>query len=148
MRIENKVQEQYPRSIGGWLILYLGLIIISTALYVWGLIREIPIIYNTFEYTNGYELFISLVLLMGTFIKLITSIIILMMFVSKKSSAVKIIILLELFCILIRLLGIGNITMYNNFPSQYFVSVLFIAISLAWIIYFKKSNRVKETFMI
>ena len=88
------------------------------------------------------------VIVIGALLKTVITGLILMLFISKKNYALRIIIIYEVFCILIRILT--YIDFYSRgqiVPSSYHVSILFGVISVLWISYFLKSNRAKETFI-
>jgi hypothetical protein len=67
---------------------------------------------------------------------------------TKNRLAPKTIIIFEVLCLFIRLIGIENaIINYPNFSLQLFISIFFVAISVVWILFFSKSKRIKETFV-
>ncbi|WP_284640510.1 hypothetical protein [Paenibacillus silviterrae] len=48
----EQVQEIHSKRIGGWLLLYLIMIMVSTAFYLWGLLYEIT---GVKDLSNGYQ---------------------------------------------------------------------------------------------
>lgn len=143
-----EIQETYPRKIGGWLLLYLIVMFGSTALYAWGTINGLFGFSELMKGKEGLDLITTVSLFIGTILKLFFSILILTMFISKKSAALKSIILFECFCILVRIIGIVSVIIsYHVFPASYFVSLFFIGVSMIWIVYFFRSTRIKETFI-
>ncbi|WP_163853750.1 DUF2569 family protein [Paenibacillus elgii] len=140
----NEAKELYPKPIGGWLLVYLITLLISEAMYISGVIRILPDLTNLIEERN----WIQNVILLGTFIKTLVTGLLLLLFISKKSYAPRLIIIFEVFCIVIRILTyIDYYSRGQIIPNSYHLSILVGAISVIWIFYFFKSNRVKKTFV-
>jgi hypothetical protein len=143
-----EVQEVYPRKIGGWLLLYLVLMMISAAFYATASFNGILGFSDLMKDQEGIDFITTIILLIGTILKLVFSIFIFIMFITKNRLAPKTIIIFEVLCLFIRLIGIKNaIINYPNFSLQLFISIFFVAISVVWILFFSKSKRVKETFI-
>lgn len=100
--IETK--EIYPKPIGGWLLVYLIILLISEAMYTTGVIRILPNFIDIIEVSN----WIQNVITIGTLIKMIITGLILMFFISKKNYAPRLIIFFEVLCILVRILTINE----------------------------------------
>ncbi|KEQ21718.1 DUF2569 family protein [Paenibacillus tyrfis] len=140
----NEAKELYPKPIGGWLLVYLIALLISEAMYISGVIRLLPDLTNLIEERN----WIQNVIVLGTFIKTVIAGLLLLLFISKKSYAPRLIIIFEMFCIAIRILTyIDSYSRGQILPNSYHLSILVGGISIIWIFYFLKSNRVKETFI-
>ncbi|MBP1994667.1 DUF2569 family protein [Paenibacillus eucommiae] len=142
--LNNEDKEFYPKPVGGWLLVYLITAFICQVMYITGIIRILPNFTYLFEESN----WIQNVIVVGTIIKTLITGLILIFFISKKNYAPRLIIIFEVFCILIRILT--YIDVYSRgqlIPRSYHVSILIGVISVIWILYFLKSNRVKETFV-
>ncbi|CAG7639328.1 hypothetical protein PAESOLCIP111_04024 [Paenibacillus solanacearum] len=142
--LNNEAEELYPRPIGGWLLVYLIILVISEVMYIAGVIRIVPNFINLIEEST----WIQNVIIIGTLIKTVIAGLILMLFISKKNYALRLIMIFEVSCILIRILTyIDYYSREQIIPKSYHVSILFGVISAFWILYFIKSNRAKETFI-
>jgi hypothetical protein len=141
--MSNHTKEINPKPIGGWLVLYLGIMFMCAAVY---LTATITVITNFSSIINNH--LILLLISLGTILKLFLSVFILLLFTSKKRYTPKLIIAFEGCCILLRLSAIGDkILRERVISNSNYVSLLFGIISLAWIVYFIKSKRVHDTFI-
>ncbi|WP_420848596.1 DUF2569 family protein [Paenibacillus oryzisoli] len=137
-------EENYSKPVGGWLLIYVVTLLISAALYGMGTINGFSQFIRDFQERNGILFIIDI----GTIIKLLLSVLILYLFMTKQSYTYKIIIGFELFCILIRALSLGGVIIrYHVIPNSFYVSILIGLFSMAWILYFMKSKRVRATFV-
>lgn len=142
---KNQTNELNPKPVGGWILVYLICLLISEAFYISGF--KSVVLSNLLDLieTNNW---IQNVIVLGTFIKMLTTGLILILFISKKKYAPKLIITFEAFCILVRILTYVDFIIRGQIiPKSYNVSILIGLISLIWILYFLKSKRVKETFI-
>ncbi|KRE93338.1 hypothetical protein ASG89_07520 [Paenibacillus sp. Soil766] len=137
-------EENYPKPIGGWLLIYVLTLLVSAALYGMGTINVFGQFMSEFKEWNSMLIIINI----GTIVKLFTSALIFYLLITKANVTPKIIIGYELFCILIRLISLSDVIFrYHVMPNSYYVSMFFGLVSVVWILYFLKSKRIKETFV-
>ncbi|UUZ81134.1 DUF2569 domain-containing protein [Paenibacillus sp. P26] len=135
--------EEYPnKPIGGLLVLYYIILICSLAFYGRELFRSIPSI----RYLNKiqeFDHFFFIIFFAFLVTKFVAAMILFFIFMQRKSSTPKLVTIYEGLCIANRLVTL--LTM----PLKFFlvISLPIIAISITVVIYFKKSKRVKQTFL-
>ncbi|KRF32111.1 DUF2569 family protein [Paenibacillus sp. Soil787] len=138
-------------KIEGWLVVYLLQIIISILFYLLIVIGILHwwdaggIIHND---VSGYKFLLLLPGLITACIKLPISLLVLFLIIKKKQIIPRFVFMLEGICIFTRVIEIVNITMQlDSTITQILQTILYILISFTWILYFKKSIRVKNTFL-